>query len=40
MSKGCRVCQAWHDAGGADEDCGHWCHFAGAEDWEDGEPGE
>lgn len=33
MSRGCKVCAAWHDGREAGE-CGHWCHFAGAEDWE------
>lgn len=32
MSKGCKVCRAWHD-GREDGPCGHWCHFADAEDW-------
>ncbi len=38
MPEGCTVCAAWHRANpGRAGDCGHWCHFAGAEDW-DGEP--
>lgn len=42
---GCKVCAAWHANGKGDE-CHHWCHFAGAEDWdapvrgEDGRDGE
>lgn len=35
MSKGCKVCAAWHETPDADvTECGHWCHFAGAEDWD------
>ena len=39
MSKGCRVCAAWHD-GRETGACGHWCHFAGAEDWDDQRGGD
>lgn len=35
VSKGCKVCASWHETAEADAgDCGHWCHFAGAEDWD------
>lgn len=40
MPDGCKVCRGWHAAGGTDEDCGHWCHFAGAEDWDTDGGGE
>jgi hypothetical protein len=33
MPSACPVCRSWHDNGQGDE-CGHWCHFAGAEDWD------
>lgn len=31
-SRGCLVCQP--RGAGHDDDCQHWCHGAGAEDWE------
>lgn len=33
MSKACSTCRPQH-ADGQGDDCDHWCHGAGAEDWE------
>jgi len=38
-TRSCKVCRADHDDTPDEGTCDHWCHDAGAEDWEDGEPG-
>jgi hypothetical protein len=38
MPKGCPVCAPDH-RGGKGDDCDHWCHRAGAEDWDSEVPG-
>lgn len=32
--RACSVCRSQHTDDGHGDECDHWCHGAGAEDWE------